>query len=57
MKVQTDRATDHISDAERLKRCMSMVAHHEEIQVIMTVIDKLLEERKQAAAMPEEDDR
>ncbi|MCD6250104.1 MAG: hypothetical protein J7J98_07240 [candidate division Zixibacteria bacterium] len=57
MEEQIDRAADDSGEAERLRRCMSMVAHHEEIQVMQTVILKILMERQQAIELSEEGDR
>ena len=57
MREQIDRATDNSSEAERLARCMSMVAHHEEIQVMQTVILEILMEQQRATKLSKEGDR
>lgn len=51
-----DRALNDSGEAERLNRCLSLVAHHDEVQVIIAVVEKLLTERTKAVEPSEEED-
>lgn len=47
MNASVDKVTTDHNEADRLTRCLSMIAHHEEVQVMLAVIEELLEEQEQ----------
>ena len=54
MTKYPDNSTDRSDEASDLNRCLSMVIHHEEVQLMVEVIEKLLNEQQQALKPPGE---
>ena len=54
MTKHPDTSNDRSDEASDLSRCLSMVIHHKEVQLIVEVIEKLLNEQKQALKPPGE---
>ena len=54
MVAQTSSSKDKINEIDRLSRCLSMVAHHEEVQQMIDVVRRILAERTEDSEDPEE---
>ena len=52
MTKHPDTSNDRSDEASDLSRCLSMVIHNEEVQLMAEVIEKLLNEKKQAPESP-----
>jgi len=49
MPEQPDTSNDRSAEADRISRCLSMVLHHIEVQLMVDVIKELLDEQTQEA--------
>ena len=48
MTEQTDAVNEMSEEINHLNRCLSMVLHHEEVQLMVEVIEEILKERYSA---------
>ena len=45
MPEQTNIPNDQSTETERINRCLSLVLHHDEVQLIIEIIEELLNEQ------------
>lgn len=54
MTEQTDAVNEKSEEINHLNRCLSMVLYHEEVQLMVEVIEEILRERYNAVEPSEE---